>query len=167
MEPHRTERVSEALREELTEIIEYELSDPRLAAVRVTGVLVAPDLRKAHVLFLAEGAPEQGRQAREALEHAANYLRGELSRRLSMWRVPESRSCWRGCARIEKKNRKTLKNSPNDATVRATFVFVGVGGPVGPRPSGSGSSVRLPRAVAARAEQRRHGYQLQRGAVRL
>ena len=89
MEPHRTERVSEALREELTEIIEYELSDPLLAAVRVTGVLVAPDLRKAHVLFLAEGAPEQGRQAREALEHAANYLRGELSRRLSMWRVPE------------------------------------------------------------------------------
>jgi len=123
MEPHRTERVSEALREELTEIIEYELSDPRLAAVRVTGVLVAPDLRKAHVLFLAEGAPEQGRQAREALEHAANYLRGELSRRLSMWRVPElqsprmsprerpaeSRSCWRGCARIEKKNRKNTE----------------------------------------------------------
>jgi ribosome-binding factor A len=89
MEPHRAQRVSEALREELAEIVEYELSDPRLAAVTVTGVHVTPDLRKAHVLFLAGGAPDQGRQAREALEHAAGYLRGELSRRLSMWRVPE------------------------------------------------------------------------------
>ena len=89
MDPHRTLRVSEALREELAEIIEYELSDPRLSGITVTGVQVTPDLRQAHVLFLSGGTPEQGRQALEALEHANSYLRRQLSIRLSLWRVPE------------------------------------------------------------------------------
>jgi ribosome-binding factor A len=89
MDAHRAQRVSEALREELAEIVEYELSDPRLAGVTVTGAQVTPDLRHAHVLIAAGGAPEQGRLALEALDHASHYLRRELSWRLQMWRVPE------------------------------------------------------------------------------
>jgi ribosome-binding factor A len=89
MDAHRALRVSEALREELAEIIEYELSDPRLAGVTVTGAHVTPDLRHAQVLVVAGGSGEQGRKAIEALEHASTYLRAELSRRLRLWRVPE------------------------------------------------------------------------------
>ena len=89
MDPHRTERVSEALREELAELIEYELSDPRLAGVTVTGVNVTPDLRQAHILVVPAGGAEQAKTAVEALEHAAHYLRRQLASRLSLWRVPE------------------------------------------------------------------------------
>jgi ribosome-binding factor A len=89
MDAHRAQRVSDALREELAEIIEYELSDPRLSGVTVTGAHVTPDLRHAQVLILSGGSGEQDRQAVEALEHACNYLRHELSRRLRLWRVPE------------------------------------------------------------------------------
>ena len=46
---HRKERVSEALREELTELIGYELSDPRVASAAVTGIEVSPDKRHALV----------------------------------------------------------------------------------------------------------------------
>ena len=35
MDQHRAERVSETVREELAEIISFELSDPRLAVVDV------------------------------------------------------------------------------------------------------------------------------------
>lgn len=89
MDAHRAHRVSEALREELAEIIEYELSDPRLSGVTVTGAQVTPDLRHAHVLIVSGGTADQGRQALEALDHASGYLRRELSSRLRLWRIPE------------------------------------------------------------------------------
>src|SRR5258708_25945715 len=87
MDQHRTLRVSEAVREELAEIIGYELDDPRLTDVWVTHVEVSPDMRYAHVTF---GANEGGAtQALAALEHAQNYLRHELASRLNLPRVPE------------------------------------------------------------------------------
>lgn len=89
MEPHRAERVSEALREELSEIIEYELSDPRVRGVTVTAVHVTPDLRHAHVMVSTGGTPEETQQALEGLEHASHYLRRELSSRIRVWRIPE------------------------------------------------------------------------------
>lgn len=86
---HRTERISEALKEELAEIIAYEMSDPRLASVTVTDVHVTPDKKTAHVRILAGSAEQQQRDALDALEHARHYLRRELSSRLRLFRVPE------------------------------------------------------------------------------
>ena len=46
---HRVERISEALREELTELIGFELSDPRMGSATVTEVQISPDKRHAFV----------------------------------------------------------------------------------------------------------------------
>ena len=85
---HRTERISEALREELTELIGYELSDPRVASANVTSLEVSPDKRHALVrIRVDEGADIE--QALKGLEHAASFLRREVARRLELFRVPE------------------------------------------------------------------------------
>jgi ribosome-binding factor A len=85
---HRTERISEALREELTEMIGYELSDPRVASATVTSLDISPDKRHALVrIRVDQGADAQ--QALAALDHAAPYLRREVARRLELFRVPE------------------------------------------------------------------------------
>ena len=85
---HRTERISEALREELTELIGYELSDPRVQAATVTTLEVSPDKRHALVrIRVDEGGDVE--QALAALEHASPYLRREVARRLELFRVPE------------------------------------------------------------------------------
>jgi ribosome-binding factor A len=85
---HRTERISEALREELAELIGYELSDPRVASATVTSLDVSPDKRHALVrIKVDEGADAQ--QAVAALEHAAGFLRREVARRLELFRIPE------------------------------------------------------------------------------
>ena len=68
MDERRTIRVSEAVREELAEIIGFELDDPRLLGVDVTEVHVSPDARYAHVTVV---------------------VRHELAARLSLRRVPE------------------------------------------------------------------------------
>jgi ribosome-binding factor A len=85
---HRTERISEALREELSELISYELSDPRVGNATVTSLDVSPDKRHALVrIRVDEGA--DAAQALAALEHAAPFLRREVARRLELFRVPE------------------------------------------------------------------------------
>lgn len=89
MDSHRAERVSEALREELGEIIAYELSDPRIGDATVTEVLLSPDMRHAQVrLHLSKEAGQQETTIR-ALDGARHFLRRQLAARLSLYRIPE------------------------------------------------------------------------------
>jgi len=89
MDPHRTERVSEALRVELAQIIGFELADPRLAIVDVNDVRMAPHLRHAQVLVTLAGDERAQRAAMGALDHARPYLRHQLARRLNLRKIPE------------------------------------------------------------------------------
>ncbi len=86
MDEHRILRVSETVREELAEIIGFEMSDPRLAAVDVTEVHLSPDSRHAHIGVSLSGDKREQEQAMAALEHAKNFLRHELARRLNLRR---------------------------------------------------------------------------------
>ncbi|MCL4797580.1 MAG: 30S ribosome-binding factor RbfA [Bryobacteraceae bacterium] len=91
MDELRTRRVAETMREELSELIRFESSDPRLADVDVTEVVVASDLRRADVL-VSLPAQEPARQAAlEGLEHARGYLKRQLSQRIELHRMPELR----------------------------------------------------------------------------
>jgi ribosome-binding factor A len=89
MENHRAERVSEALREELSELISYELSDPRIGDAVVTEVLVSPDKRHAQVRLHLSPDLKAQKQTILALEGARHFLRRMLAERLNLFRVPE------------------------------------------------------------------------------
>src|SRR5215469_3579558 len=89
MDERRTLRVSEAVREELAEIIGFELDDPRLVDISVTDVHVSPDARHARVRVAMRGEEREQRESLEALEHARPYLRHELGVRLNLRHVPE------------------------------------------------------------------------------
>lgn len=85
---HRSERISEALREELGELIAYEMADPRVSSVIVTDVEISPDMKHARVLIAFSGLADQG-AALLALNHARSFLRREVAHRLELFRVPE------------------------------------------------------------------------------
>lgn len=89
MDERRTLRVSEAVREELSEIIGFEADDPRLLAVEVVDVHVSTDGRHANIKVAVRGNEREQRQSMAALEHASAYLRHELATRLSLRHVPE------------------------------------------------------------------------------
>lgn len=89
MDERRTLRVSEAVREELSELVGFEMNDPRLAEVVVTEVHVSSDGRYANIRVGVGGEERQQRDALAALEHARHYLRHELATRLSLRHVPE------------------------------------------------------------------------------
>ena len=89
MDPRRSERVSEAIREELEELIAYELTDPRIQACGVAEVLISPDARSARARLVLTGEPAEQRNTLEALNHARGYIKRELAQRLDMFRMPE------------------------------------------------------------------------------
>ena len=85
---HRPERIADTLREEITQIVGYELEDPRLSAVTVTDVRVAADLRDASVYVMVEGDEAEHLKALQALEHAAPYVRKQLGFALNLRHTP-------------------------------------------------------------------------------
>jgi len=88
MTDHRVERITEAIREELAEIISYEMSDPRVTAATVTDVQISPDKRHAIVRVAIDPGGDK-KLTLAALDHARGFLRRQLSARLDLFRIPE------------------------------------------------------------------------------
>jgi ribosome-binding factor A len=84
----RPERLAEALREEIAEVVGFELDDPRVEMVTVTDVKVADDLRDAKVYVLVEGSEEEIRNALKALQHASQFVRQQAAMSLSLRYAP-------------------------------------------------------------------------------
>lgn len=84
----RPERIAEQLREEVSQIVGFELSDPRLVGVTVTEVRVAQDLRDASVYVTVEGSEAEHAAALAALRHAAPYVRRQLGVALGLRHTP-------------------------------------------------------------------------------
>jgi ribosome-binding factor A len=89
LDPYRHERVSESIREELDELIAYEMSDPRVGSATVTEVLISPDYRKAVVRLALIGTSAEQAATLDALNHAKQFLRHELTERLQLFKTPE------------------------------------------------------------------------------
>ena len=91
MDERRQQRVADALRDEISELVVYELTDPRIQLLGITGVHISPDGRKADVLVRTEGTAQERDTTLKALTHAAGFLKRELGRRLSLRQVPDLR----------------------------------------------------------------------------
>lgn len=89
MDPYRHERISESIREELDELIAYEMSDPRVGSATVTEVLISKDYRKAVVRLALIGTAEEQTATLAGLNHAKQFLRHELTERLQLFKSPE------------------------------------------------------------------------------
>ncbi len=85
----RAERTADTLREEIAQIVGYELEDPRLTMVTVTDVRLSSDKRAARVYVTVAGDENEHKAALAALKHAAPYVRKQLGLSLNLPRTPE------------------------------------------------------------------------------
>ncbi|HKR01882.1 MAG TPA: 30S ribosome-binding factor RbfA [Pyrinomonadaceae bacterium] len=85
----RPERVADMLREEIMQLVGYELEDPRVQAVTVTDVRLSENMRDASVYVLVEGSEEEILAALTALRHAAPYVRKQVGFALNLRYTPE------------------------------------------------------------------------------
>ncbi len=92
MIPSRVKRVSETLKEVLSEIIQLDLKDPHVGFVTVTGVEMTPDLKQARVwvsVMGAEGKEHDVEDTLKALNHAKGFIKGEVAKRVRLRYMPE------------------------------------------------------------------------------
>jgi ribosome-binding factor A len=89
----RTERVADYLRQELARLLQMEVRDPRIGMVSVNEVEVSRDLANAKVFvtFMERDSEKDARDVLEVLNHAAGFLRTQISRDARMRTVPRLR----------------------------------------------------------------------------
>jgi ribosome-binding factor A len=84
----RPERVGEALKIEIAEVVGFELDDPRLEMVTVTDVEVSTDLRDAKVYVLIRGTTDEMEKALKTLRHASTFVRQQVAMNLDLRHAP-------------------------------------------------------------------------------
>jgi ribosome-binding factor A len=85
----RIERVTEAIRKEVSLIIHDHIKDPRLGFVTITRVEVAPDMSFAKIYFSVLGNDDAYRRTKEALDSALGFIRKMLAERINLRFAPD------------------------------------------------------------------------------
>ncbi len=84
----RPERFAEALREEIAEVVGFELDDPRVVSATVTEVVVSNDLRDAKVYVFIQGTDSEVNEALKTLRHASTFVRQQVAMNLDVRHAP-------------------------------------------------------------------------------
>lgn len=85
----RQDKVSEAIKQEISNIIFSELKDPRVGFVTITRVEITHDLRYAKVFFSVLGKEEEYEKTKEALDSALGFIRRLIAQRIRLRFAPE------------------------------------------------------------------------------
>ena len=85
----RTDRLDSQIRQELMELLQREMKDPRIGFATVTRVETARDLGSARVWISVLGTDEEQAGALKALKDAAPWLRRQLGSRLTIRHIPQ------------------------------------------------------------------------------
>jgi ribosome-binding factor A len=87
---HHRDRIAETLRDEISAMIEGELSDPRIALCYVSEVVLAPGGKSARIYITVDGDNEEEEaQTLEALVAARGFIHSQLLQRTGKRHVPD------------------------------------------------------------------------------
>ncbi|MEO7558279.1 MAG: 30S ribosome-binding factor RbfA [Gammaproteobacteria bacterium] len=87
----RTQRMGDQIQRELAQLIQQQISDPRVGMVTVSGVHLSKDLAHAKVFITVLDDKQDAAKSVQVLNHAAGFLRHELARRTLMRVIPQLR----------------------------------------------------------------------------
>lgn len=87
---HRIERVNSLIRQEISQLLQREVKDPRLSGfITVTEVITAPDMKHTRVYISHLGTEAERLEALKILTAAAGFFRHELAKTLKLRYTPE------------------------------------------------------------------------------
>jgi len=91
MTGHRSSRLNEQFKREISTIISLKVRDPRVGQLIITDVRVTPDMWVAKVFFRLLDQERNPDETVEGLAAAAPFVRKELGKILRIRRIPELR----------------------------------------------------------------------------
>ena len=87
---HRIERVNSLIRQEISQLLQHQVKDPRLGNfITVTEVSTSADLKYAKVFVSCMGGREEKEKILSVLTTASGFFRSELAGRLRLRYIPE------------------------------------------------------------------------------
>ncbi len=103
----RLQRIADRIRQELSELLIREISDPRLKLIYVTDVKVDRELAYADIFVSAVEGPARQEEVLNGLESASGFIRKTLAGRVELRVFPRLRFHWdptpENADRIERK----------------------------------------------------------------
>ena len=90
----RIQRIADRIREELSEMLIKEVSDPRLSGISVTGAKVDRELTYADIFVSAVEGQSRSQEILAGLERANGFLRHKLAERIELRVFPRLRFHW-------------------------------------------------------------------------
>lgn len=90
----RLQRIADRIRQELSEMLLREISDPRLQQIFVTDVKVDKELAYADVYVSAIEGTDRSKDVLAGLESASGFLRRTLAQRVELRAFPRLRFHW-------------------------------------------------------------------------
>ena len=86
---HRIERVNSLIRQEISQLLQRQVNDPRLGSfITVTEVSTSADLKYARVFVSRIGSAEEKQETLNALVSASGFFRRELAKHLKLRYIP-------------------------------------------------------------------------------
>lgn len=85
----RMDRIEEACKEELSELLQKEVKDPRVGFVTITRVKVSADLRHAKVYVSILGDEYEAEQSIKGLVNAKGFLKKQMGKHLRLKNLPD------------------------------------------------------------------------------
>jgi ribosome-binding factor A len=90
----RSERIADRIKEELSEMLINDISDPRLNGIFITDVNVDRELSYAEIYISAIEGIQRWGDIKSGLEHAQGFVRRELATRIDLRVFPRLRFHW-------------------------------------------------------------------------
>ena len=90
----RLQRIADRIQQDLSELLLFDIQDPRLIGVSVTEVKVDRELSYASIYVSAVEGQERAKDVLAGLEHAKGFLRRELAQRAQLRSFPQLRFYW-------------------------------------------------------------------------
>jgi ribosome-binding factor A len=85
----RSDRVSGQIKRVLSDLINKEISDPRLDKIVITGVKISKDLKWAKIYYVCSGGKEKKDDASAGFKSARGYIKRTLAQSLGLRYMPE------------------------------------------------------------------------------
>lgn len=89
MSARRADRVAEAVREVIAELLLRDIKDPRIGMITLTTVELTDDLKHGRVYFSCVGDEAARERSLRGLRSAAGFIKSQVTRRLKLRHAPE------------------------------------------------------------------------------
>ena len=90
----RAQRIADRIQEEISEMLIFDIQDPRVSSAYITDVTVDRELAFADIYIYSSTGSESAEEVISGFKHAGGFLRSELASKIELRTFPRLRFHW-------------------------------------------------------------------------